>query len=84
MGVTLTPLMKGKVQIHKMFKKHNLHALKNELTAFSVVFSHNQKRSKLVELLREDEKNCDPLADTRYFKPVTDFDSFKWLPCHFD
>ena len=79
-GQTLTPLIIGKIQIHKMKKTDNFDAVRNELMArgLGAQFDENTTWTKLLTLLKKDE------GDKRYFTPRTSYDSFKWLPFHYE
>ena len=73
-GETLTPLLQGRIQFHKMKKADNMDAVRNELIARGLQdrFTQNTNWTDLLKILKEDEE------DVRFFTPVTEYDSFKW------
>ena len=77
-GHTLTPLMLGKIQYHKMKKEHNISQVRKELTARNISFDSTTNWTGMLKLLKKDEN------DNKYFRPRTDYDSFKWNSTHFD
>ena len=77
-GQTLTPLIQGKIQYHKMKKDQNMIAVRNELLARNVMFDDETKWIALLKLLKENE------GDKKYFKPLTNYDAFKWNSTHFE
>ena len=76
-GQTLTPLMQGKIQYHKLKKDHNLAQIKNELTERRLHFDPNTNWTALLSILKQDEGN------KKYFHPRTNYDMFKWNSTHF-
>ena len=78
-GQTLTPLLDGRIQIGKLKKVHNMEAIRNELTARGMGehFNAETNWTNLLKLLKEHEK------DKKYFRPLTDYDAFKWNATHF-
>lgn len=78
-GQTLTPLLDGRIQIGKLKKVHNMDAIRNELTARGMGerFNAATNWTNLLKLLKEHEK------DNKYFRPLTDYDAFKWNATHF-
>ena len=77
-GQTLTPLMQGKIQYHKLKKAHNLEQVRNELKERELPFDQTTNWTALLKILKEDEQ------DKKYFKPRTNYDNFKWNSTHFD
>ena len=77
-GQTLTPLIKGKIQYHKMKKEHNLAAVRNELIRRNITFNEQTNWTALLKMLKENE------GDKKYFKPLTNYDGFKWNSTHFE
>ena len=77
-GQTLTPLMDGKIQYHKMKKAHNLEAVRDELRERGCAFDQTTNWTALLKILKEHEH------DNKFFKPQTDYDTFKWNSTHFD
>ena len=77
-GQTLTPLISGKVQYAKIVKAHNMQAVRNELTARGFVFNANTTLKAMIKLIKEKE------GDSKYFTPLTNYNSFKWNITHFD
>eukprot|EP00957_Ditylum_brightwellii_P016552 1244250-Ditylum_brightwellii.AAC.1 len=69
-GVTLTPLMEGKVQYHKMKKEHNIIAVREELCALGVPFLPSTNWRTLIKLLKENEQGSDDADESasKYFK----------------
>ena len=77
-GQTLTPLMSGKIQYHKMKKEHNMVQVRNELAARNISFDTSTSWTAMLKLLKQHEK------DNKYFRPRTSYDSFKWNSNHFE
>ena len=77
-GQTLTPLMQGKIQYHKLKKAHNLAQIRNELTARQLSFDQMMNWTKLISILKQHEGN------KKFFHPLTNYDAFKWNSTHFD
>ena len=73
-GQTLTPLIDGRIQYGKMLKKYNTEAIQGELQARGLgdKFDDKTNWTTLIKLLKEHEK------DKRYFRPLTDYNKFKW------
>ena len=61
-----------------MKKEHNMIAVRNELLARNIMFDDETKWTSLLKLLKENE------GDNKYFKPLTDYDAFKWNSNHFE
>jgi len=76
-GQTLTPLMDGKIQYHKMKKAHNLEAVRNELRERGCAFDQLSNWTALLKILKTHEHN------PKFFTPRTDYDAFKWNSTHF-
>ena len=77
-GQTLTPLIQGKIQYHKMKKEHNLAAVRNKLSERNILFNEQTNWTTLLKLLKQNE------GDKKYFRPHTNYDQFKWNSTHFD
>ena len=79
-GQTLTPLMQGKIQYGKLIKKYNIEQIRCELTTrgLNKHFDDETNWTSLLKLLKTNEK------DNKFFKPRTDYDSFRWNSIHFD
>ena len=77
-GQTLTPLIQGKIQYHKMKKEHNVASVRNELVHRNISFDEGTNWTTLLKLLKANE------GDKKYFRPLTDYDAFKWNSTHFD
>lgn len=77
-GQTLTPLIQGKIQFHKLKKKYNTKQIKDELVKRGIEFDNRQNWTTLIKLLKQHEK------DNNFFTPLTPYDSFKWNSTHFD
>ena len=54
-GQTLTPLIQGKIQYHKMKKEHNLASVRNELLQRNISFNEQTNWTALLKLLKENE-----------------------------
>ena len=84
---TLTVLLEDKVQLGKIFRKDNLESVQNDLRARDIPFDPHPTKgtsySQLKSLLREDERRRDPAGNPKFFRPITDWNNFKWLPIHF-
>ena len=77
-GQTLTPLMSGKIQIHKMKKQHNMEAVRNELRVRGCTFMETDTWTTLLNKLKTHEQN------KKFFTPLSEYDAFKWNSTHFD
>ena len=77
-GQTLTPLMNGKIQIHKMKKQHNMEAVRKELRLRECTFLQTDTWTVLLNKLKTHEQN------NKFFTPLSDYDSFKWNSTHFN
>ena len=78
-GQILTPLVNGRIQIHKMKRDKNIEAVMSELQARGLghIFDDKATWTNLLTLLKTDE------GDKKYFRPRIAYDSFKWLPYHY-
>ena len=79
-GQTLTPLLHGMIQIHKMKKGENIEAVRNELIArgLGTQFDEKTNWTKLLGLLKTHEGN------NKYFCPVTPYNNFMWLSFYYE
>ena len=78
-GQSLTPLIRGQVQIYKCKKIHNEEAIRLELVARGMgdMLESTTYRDWL-KMLKESA------GGKTFFTPLTDYNAFKWLSCHFD
>ena len=78
-GQTLTPLVDGRIQIHKMNRDENIEAVRSELQARGLTQNFDDKSTwtNLLTLLKTDE------GDKNYFRLRITYDSFEWLPYHY-
>ena len=74
----LTPLLQGKIQYAKMKKADNLDQIRRECEARNLPFLPTTNWTNLINLIKRDEK------DNKFFKPVSDYDQFKWNDTHFE
>ena len=77
-GQTLTPLLMGKIQFGKLKKAHNLNAIRKECLARGLQFDNSTNWKSLISMIKNHEK------DNKYFKPLTNYNSFKWNASHFN
>ena len=79
-GQTLTPLIAGKIQYHKMKRIHNMQQIRLELVARGLgdKFTDDTLWTALLKILKADEK------DNTYFTPLIKYNLFKWNITHFD
>lgn len=77
-GETLTPLIQGKIQFHKLKKKFNIQQIRSELREREIEFEQNENWTTLIKRLKQHENN------NKYFTPLTPYDSFLWNSTHFD
>ena len=74
----LTPLLQGKIQFGKMRKESNMEQVRGECNARNLQYDANTNWNSLLQLIKENERN------NKYFKPITDYNLFKWNETHFD
>ena len=77
-GQTLTPLLMGKIQFGKLKKAYNLDAIRKECLARGLQFDNSTNWKSLISMIKNHEK------DNKYFKPLTNYNSFKWNASHFN
>ena len=79
-GQSLTPLLEGKIQHHKMKKNHNMKTARDGLVVYNLQASFTNKTNwtPLLKLLKQDENN------KKCFKPLTVYERFKWNSSHFE
>ena len=78
-GITLTPLMLGKVQYAKLRAHNNMLQIKQELTLRQVAFQDSENWTTLKNRLRDNElvrTNGDEDA-RKFFKPLVDYE--RWV-----
>eukprot|EP00957_Ditylum_brightwellii_P145983 11116777-Ditylum_brightwellii.AAC.1 len=84
-GVILTPLVEGKVQIGKLKQDINKQAIRHNLKSRGVIYTETTNWCTLSKLLKEGEKNCNAEGyDEHFFMPLTSYDNFRWLSSHFE
>ena len=75
--------MEGEIQYGKLLKKHNIDAVRGELTARSIQYQSNTNWTEMIKLLKQHEKQSNSNAHERYFTPVTPYEIFRWNEDHF-
>ena len=78
-GQTLTPLVDGKIHIHKIKRDKNIEAMRSELRARGLGHNFDDKSTwpNFLTLLKTDE------GDDECFRPRIAYDSFKRLLYHY-
>ena len=77
-GYTLTPLMEGKIQYGKMKKKDNMDAVRDELRVRCISFDSSTGWKEMIKLLKEHERKTNNTVHDKYFRPLTEYDNFRW------
>ena len=77
-GQTLTPLILGEIQYHKMKKEHDILQVRNEIIAQEVSFGTSDNWTTLLKHLKKHKD------DNKVFKSVINYDLLKWNSVHFN